>query len=147
MWAAAAGVDWSVGWAFVCCCQCVSVCWLAGVRAFVCCCQCLSVCWLAGVRAFVCCCQCLSVCVAVSVCRSVGLLVSGSASVAVSVCRSVLMSVSVGLLVCWSQGLRWPWLRCFRQKRPATCQPVLPATMLAPRGVRCRPSFAISALS
>ena len=29
--AAASGIDWSVGWAFVCCCQCLSVCWLAGV--------------------------------------------------------------------------------------------------------------------
>ena len=25
------GVDWSVGWVFVCCCQCRSACWLAGV--------------------------------------------------------------------------------------------------------------------
>ena len=29
--AAAAGVDWSVGWAFVCCCQSRSACWLASV--------------------------------------------------------------------------------------------------------------------
>ena len=28
---AAAGVDWSVGWVFVWCCQCRSACWLAGV--------------------------------------------------------------------------------------------------------------------
>ena len=67
--AATAGVDWSVGWAFVCCCEC--------------------------------------------------------------------------LLACWCRGLRWPRLRCFCQKRPATCRPVLPAMMLAPRGVRCRPSCPI----
>ena len=57
--AAAAGVDWSVGWVLVCC-QCRSACWLAGVGVFVCC-QCLSFCWLAGVGVFVCC-QCLSFC-------------------------------------------------------------------------------------
>ena len=32
--ASAAGVDWSIGWAFVCCCECLSVCWLAGVRVY-----------------------------------------------------------------------------------------------------------------
>ena len=73
--AAAAEVDWSVGWVLVCC-QCRSACWLAGVGVFVCC-QCLSVCWLAGVGVFVCC-QCLSVCwlAGVGVCGGRGSAVS-----------------------------------------------------------------------
>ena len=90
--AAAAGVDWSVGWVLVCC-QCRSACWLAGVGVFVCC-QCLSVCWLAGVGVFVCC-QCLSVCrcvcVCVCVCACMHACVSACVCVLVRICMHVCM--------------------------------------------------------
>ena len=54
-------------------------------------------------------------------CRGLRLL-SVSVGLLACWCRGLrLLSVSVGLLACWCRGLRWPRLRCFCQKRPATC--------------------------
>ena len=81
--------------------------------------------------------------------RRLGLRLLLSVSVGLLACwcqgLRLLLSVSVGLLACWCRVLRWQRLRCFCQKRPAMCRPVLPATMLAPRGVRCRPLVVLGA--